>query len=236
MKKNFLLLILSLFANTVFSQIVHVDNKAQLDSVIFVAPDYITGTVFLKDGNQIKTLLNYNYHNQNILYIDSETKKVLKLNNLRDVALIEMNKRYFIPILGGLGELIACGDVCLVYLKKVNIETRKVSGYDGMGGSTSAVQAVRGSENTAGNYSGYGDEQTIYDGVISGQVKIILSEKFYLCKLGETKTIPLTKKNLLKMFPSAVDFINSYLDKNNPNLENFEHAKILIKLCNEQLK
>jgi hypothetical protein len=214
----------------------HADNKAQLDSMIFLAPGYAEGTVFLKDGSQVKTPLSYNYHNQNILYLDSETKKVLKIDNLQDIALIEINKRYFIPILGGLGELIACSSVCLVYFKKVNIETQKSGGYDGMGVSTSAIKAVRGSESRAGNYSGYGDEQTIYDGVISEQIKMILNEKFFLCKLGETKTISLTKKNLLKMFPSAVSFINSYFDKNNPDLENFEQVKILVTLCNEQVK
>jgi hypothetical protein len=116
----------------------------------------------------------------------------------------------------------------------MNIESKKMDSY-GTGGSTSAIQNVKGSENMAGNYSSYNGEM-IDDRIIGGPVNVVLYERFYLCRLGETKTIPLTKKNLVKMFPSAADFINSYFSEHRPNLEKFDQAKLIVTLCNEQVK
>ncbi|MDR0762931.1 MAG: hypothetical protein LBF01_00340 [Bacteroidales bacterium] len=243
------LFVLLSFTITTFAQ------TKGLDSIIFAFPDYTRGTVTLKDGSQVKTVLNYNYHNQNVLYKDAATGQELKLDNLKDIALIEVGKKYFIPVLTGLGELVVYDNICLVYSKKISIEAKKEGAY-GTAASTSSISNVSGLEGTgAAGGSRYGKGATsvgggtsnssvsganysaaINDKSFGSQTKIKTDERFFLCPLGETKVIPLTKKNLLKSFPSATAFINSYFDKNNPDLENLEQAKILVTLCNEHAK
>ncbi|MDR2556762.1 MAG: hypothetical protein LBC49_03510, partial [Bacteroidales bacterium] len=105
--KHFTTLLISLF----FVMASFAQTAQQKDSIVFAFPDFTRGTVVLKDGSQVKTSLNYNYLNQNVLYIDDKTGQELKLDNLKDVALIEIGKRYFVPVLMGLGELVVYDNI-----------------------------------------------------------------------------------------------------------------------------
>ncbi|MDR1973511.1 MAG: hypothetical protein LBQ31_02435 [Bacteroidales bacterium] len=225
------------------------------DSVIFAFPDLTRGTVVLKDGSKTKTLVNYNYYNQNFLYKDQTTGQILKLDNLKDVAYVEVGRRYFIPVLTGLGELIVYDDICLVYSKKVNVEAKKEGAY-GTASSTSSISNVSNIEGTNNSGSSQGTLGTsvssgiaspvagvnysasINDKLFGGQVKISLDERLFLSPNplieGKTKIIPLTKKNLLKIFPTKTALINSYFEEHNPDLENLDQAKILVIFCNEK--
>ena len=48
--------------------------------------------------------------------------------------------------------------------------------------------------------------------------------------MKDTKLVPLTRKNLLKMFPGAADFINRYLEEQKPALDDPEAMKNMVNL------
>ena len=48
--------------------------------------------------------------------------------------------------------------------------------------------------------------------------------------MKDTKLLPLTKKNLLKLFPGATDFITRYLEEQKPLLDDPEAMRIMVNL------
>ncbi len=239
--RKILFITLFSFSLTSLSPIFAQDMK--FDPLAYVFTDFVEGRITLKDGTQITTLLNYGYRWQDLLYYDKNTKQILQASNLQDILLIRVGNRYFIPVMSGVGELIVYGDVCLVYYKRLRMdEMNKSTSYGST--STAAIQNVAagrrpgetGSENSHLTHYIYDptnpEQKSLSDRVKAGELRIVTQEDFYLSVIGDTKVVPLTKKNLIKKFPEQASFIESYFAENKPNLQNKLDASRLVELLN----
>ncbi len=208
-------------------------TKRQQDSIIFAFPYCTAGTVYFKDGSITNAKLNYNYYDPQVLFRndkpDFPEDTLRRLDNLNNVQLITIGERMFVPVLSGLGEVILNNRIRLILNRKVNIEEKKTGAY-GTGGSTSSIRSVSGinSNGTAnGGYTGQTSFTNIeYDFASTSEISV--DNRLFLMK--DTKLVPLTKKNLLKLFPDATDFINRYLEEQKPALDDPEAMKIMVNL------
>lgn len=216
-------------------------TKQQQDSIIFAFPRCTPGTVYMKDGSIAKNRLNYNYYEPQVLFINdkptSPEDTLRRLDDLNSVMLIEIGDRAFVPVMGvSLGEIIWDNrNISLVMTKKVNIEEKKVGAY-GTGGSTSSIQSVSSFTGASGvsgsgNYTGKTTFTAVnYDFASNAE----LTTDIRLFLMQGTKLLPVSKKNLAKMFPKAADYIKKYIDEQKPDLENPEDVINLVNLANAQ--
>lgn len=210
-------------------------TKAQQDSILFAFPHTTKGSVYFKNGSVYNGYLNYNHHNPQVLYRNPEKERtspddtLRRLDNLADVVMIEIGNKRYVPTLSGIGEIILDNKVSLVLSRKVNIEEKRTGAY-GTGGSTSGNSRVSGFSNNGtgdGSYSGQTSFANVnYD--LPSTAEIHIDNRLFLMKDG--KVNPLTKKNLLKLFPGAADYIKRYLDEQKPDLDNVDQMRNFVNL------
>ncbi|MDE6494038.1 MAG: hypothetical protein K2L50_05645 [Bacteroidales bacterium] len=225
--------LLSLHVNAANGLVMGDLTKRQQDSIIFAFPYCMPGTVYFKDGSVSNAKLNYNYYDPQVLFRNDKPESpedtLRRLDNLSNVQLILIGERMFVPVLSGLGEVILNNRIRLILSRKVNIEEKKTGAY-GTGGSTSSIRSVSGINSNGTNSSGYTGQTSFasveYDFASTSELSI--DNRLFLMK--DTKLVPLTKKNLLKMFPGAADFINRYLEEQKPALDDPEAMKNMVNL------
>lgn len=240
-----ILLLAALASKPASAQITMGDlTKEQRDSIIFAFPSCTPGTVYMNDGSIAKVDLNYNYYEPQVLFRNEDPTSpedtLRRLDNMENVILIEIGDRSFVPVLGsGLGEIILNNQVqvSVVMTKKVNIEEKKTGAY-GTGGSTSSIRSVSSFTGTSGVTSGGSyTGQTSFTNVnydFASNAELTIDQRLFLMKDG--KVVPVSKKNLAKMFPKAASFIKQYIDEQKPDLENPEEVINLVNLANANNK
>lgn len=209
-------------------------SKQQQDSIMFAFPHCTKGTVYFNDGSVYNGKLNYNYYEPQVLFLNdkptSPEDTLRRLDNLSNVLLIQIGDRQFVPVLSGMGEIILNQKVSLVLSRKVNIEEKKTGAY-GTGGSTSSIRAVSGFSSNNGTASGSYSGQTTFTNVnydFATNSEISVDNRLFLLK--DRKVSPLTKKNLLKLFPSAAAYINRYMEEQKPDLDDVDQMRNFVNL------
>lgn len=213
-------------------------SKQQRDSIIFAFPACTSGTMYMQDGSIAKEKFNYNYYEPQLLFINREPTApedtLRRFDNLAAVSVVEIGDRTFVPVLGGLGEIIfndKANNVSLVISKKVNIEEKKTGAY-GTGGSTSSIRSVSSFTGASGvSSSGYTGQSNFTSVNYDFDSNAELSVDIRLFLLKGTKIIPVSKKNLAKMYPKAEDFIKKYFDEQKPDIENPQDVINLMNLA-----
>lgn len=209
-------------------------SKHQQDSIMFAFPHCTKGTVYFKDGSVYNGKLNYNYYEPQVLFRNDKPTApddtLRRLDNLSDVLLIQIGDKQFVPVLSGMGEIVLNQKISLVLSRKVNVEEKKTGAY-GTGGSTSSIRAVSGFSSNNGTASGSYSGQTTFTNVnydFANNAEISVDNRLFLLKDG--KVSPVTKKNLLKHFPAAADYINRYMEEQKPDLDDVEQMKNFVNL------
>lgn len=228
-------------------------EKRKQDSIILAFPEFIDGVVYFKNQTKNNAKLNYNHYKQELLFMGKDANNedaALKVDNMSEISFVVMDDRSFIPIGTALGEILVNDIVGLVLSKKVNVLEKKVGAY-GTGGSTASisnVQSIQGSGQSSGSAQGAmsspGQSATSYSGTnhsgsanqhtFSADVEFKNDERLFLMK--DLKVYPLTKKNLLKRFPKISDFIDQYIEENNPDFSDEEDMIKFVSICNGQAK
>lgn len=215
-------------------------SQAQQDSIIFAFPQATEGTLYYKDGSVAKSKFNYNFYEPQLLFWNDKPEfpedTLRRLNDLSNIVVAEIGDRTFVPALSGLGEMILSNRISLISCKKVNISEKKTGAY-GTGGSTSSIRNVSSFNSNGTTSSGTYTGQTTSSVVkyeFSSNSEISVAYTLFLLKDG--KTYPLTKKNLLKLFPKASGFISQYLEEQKPDLDNPQDMLNLVNLANANEK
>ncbi|MEG1572621.1 MAG: hypothetical protein RR190_00715 [Bacteroidales bacterium] len=199
-------------------------NQAQQDSLILAFPKFTAGTVIFENMSQAKADLNYNYYNQQVLFL--EKGEIKKMDNLKDVVMITVGKRIFIPVSPGLGEVLIDDEVCLIESRKINVQEVKTGAY-GSGGATASIsnlQGVNGS-NTSGS---------AYQHSFGTNASFFIDMRFFLMK--DMKTYIANKKNFLKCFSACSEFVEKYITDHKPDYTDASQMRTFVALCNAQLK
>ena len=194
-----------------------------LDSVKFIAADYIAGFVKFRDGSFARGPVNISTIEQRIYFINPDGE-VQVLANEDQVSHVFFGKRTFIKSRYGYVEQLATVEnVALGAVRRVTFLESKKTGAFGTNAETSSVTSVSSIFDSGNRYSLGVNQNTPY------LYKVIP----YLCKNG--KVLLSNKKNLLKCFPDKKDFLENYLNDHSVNFEKLEDMTALFEALQDSL-
>ena len=224
-------------------------TQEEQDSIVFVHPTFIEGTVLFLNGQRSQAEMNYNCYSQQLLFKQKNAKgetDILSVSNMPDILMVSIADKTFMPVGNSLAEVLVDDRVSLLSARKVSSTEKKTGGY-GTGGNTAAISNLTSFDGgTAVSQTGTADGGTTThatSGAGAGLDRsafgpnstLTVSTRLFLMK--DMKIIPLTKKNLLKAFPKSGAFIERYFELNKVDLANAEQMTALIGLClNEEKK
>lgn len=226
--KTFSCLFLLVWVNNSFSQdrgriLIKADQLASevlTPEKIYMYPEFSRGKIIFRDQTSTEALLNYNYANGEIEFIDlkKDTLAIAK-NQMLNIKRVEVNKDSFYYDNGYLQQVLeiplgklAKREILIVLTKK------KLGAYD-QPVSTVGVEAMT----TIRDYYGSNNGATLRireDVLLEYKTQFFFGDNYYSFS-------PANKKNLLKIFRSKKEMINNYLQQNNVDFRNMEHLKKL---------
>lgn len=206
------LLILSLYVTGL------VKVYAQKSSV-YLLPDFVQGTVLMKNGARTTAMLNYDATNRRMMF--RQGHELLILTNVESVDTIYLGKHKFVPRKNILFlECVPCENGTIY----VNWSLRKK--YQGQKGAYGQVSHAANIENINTNYwtnNGYCLETLdIYKTINDNEYWLKLNGKFINCK---------NKKTLMKLFPLHRTEIESYIKKKKIDFSKSEQMIELLNYC-----
>jgi hypothetical protein len=179
------------------------------DSMIYLYPRFLKGTVIFNNGKQIDARLNYNLIISKIQFINN-AKDTLAVTNPEDVKnfiagadTFLYNKVYYRILLRNSKITLSCHQYTKV------LEVRKEAGY-GLSSPTQAVDSyssIQASDNS-GTYKLRASAETLFS---------ICTD--YLFQTGVNEFVIATQKNVLKMFPGKSEGIKKYIKENDINFK-----------------
>lgn len=224
-------------------------TQEEQDSIVFVHPTFIQGTVLFRDGKRSQAEMNYNCFSQQLLFKQKNSKgetDILRVTNMPDILMVSIGDLTFVPVGNTLAEILIDDRVSLLSSRKV-INTEKKTGAYGTGGNTAAISNLTsfdaGSAVSQGATADGGTTSYATSGAGAGLDRssfgpnstLSVSTRLFLMK--DLKVIPASKKNLLKVFPKSKAFIEKYFEDNKVDLNNADQMTTLVGLClNEEKK
>ena len=194
------------------------ESQKMLDSVKYVVPDFVTGTIVFDNGEQYVGPINIYTLSQNIHY-KNEDGQVMELTNNMDVSSVYIKGRtYLNSRFGYLEVLEAYGDIFMGEVKSVNLIAQAKEGAMGTTSMTTSIQTI---DVIDGRHGGILD--------ITPDKKIPYSYKKipYVYKKGSFQKA--TKKFFLKNFGDKKGFIENYLQNNDVDFNNVDDVRKLFK-------
>lgn len=184
-------------------------SEAIPDSMIYLYPQFLKGSVIFNNGKQNDAVLNYNLILGKMQFIKN-AKDTLAITNPGDVRIFVagadtflFNKVYYRMLLITSKIMLACNQYTKV------LEVRREAGY-GLSNSTMAVDSytsVMATDNS-GLYKLKASAETLFS---------IRTEYFFTTGMNEF--IMATQKNLIKIFPDKADEIKKYVKEYDINFK-----------------
>ena len=189
-------------------------------SEIFLYPSFTTGKVFLKNGTEAETKLNYNRVVDEIHFIDPKGD-TLALDDEKSVKYIVINNDSFFYDQGYIrvfssGNLIKLG----IRQRWMMVDTRQFGGYN------SSNNSERLSSFASMRHGG-----RLYDLTVSQDMTLETVESYYFGDLYNNFVIA-GKANLLALFPKGQVPIKKYLKENKVNFGNRDDLDKLLQFLN----
>lgn len=190
-----------------------------LDSLQYLIPEFSKATIILNDGKVVESpKVNINVIDQNLYFVDNVGDTLLfGWNN--DVKTVLTDNRVFVKDKYLMESFFNVGEYDFVIERELKIDDNLKAANVGYGTSAPASSTSR----SITSYEG---------GILSmGRTSERLVDYVYTIRpliLNNSKRIPITKKNLLKILPDKKDQIEQYLNSNKVNLKNTEDVKKLI--------
>ena len=194
------------------------ESQKMLDSVKYVMPAFVTGTIVFDNGEQYAGPVNI-YTLTQCVHYKNEDGQVMELGNNMDVSSVYLKGRTFLNSRFGYLEVLeAYGDIFMGEVKSVNIIAEAKQGAMGTTSMTTSIQTV---DVIDGRHGGTLD--------ISPDKKTPYSYKKipYIYKKGSFQKA--SKKFFLKNFGEKKGFIENYLQNNDVDFNNVEDVRKLFK-------
>jgi hypothetical protein len=177
------------------------------DSMIYLYPQFLKGSVIFNNGTHNDVVLNYNLLISKIQFIKN-TKDTLAVTNPEDVKIFLAgedtfiyNKAYYRLLTGTTKIILACHQYTKI------IEARRQDGY-GAAPSTTAVDSYSSVLNT--------DNSRLYKLRTSAETSFSKCTDYYFTT-GVNDFVSATQKNLIKIFPGKADEIKKYVKESDLN-------------------
>jgi len=193
------------------------------ESGLYRLPAFTKGTVYFKDGNIGKELMNYNILSAQILYIDKRgdtlaiaAPEEIKKLDINGAIFYYNNKNY-------LEEIAATPAVSLVMQRNVSVHFEKIGAY----GNTDPSGSIT-SYNTY--VAGVGTGNAAYRLFVNEDAVVKKQELFYLLSKYNIQE-PASRRGFLAMFPKNRKNIESYLDNNKVNFNSTSDLLQLLSIA-----
>ncbi len=192
--------------------------NAQKTSV-FLFPDFIQGTVLMKNGARTTAALNYDAANRKMMFKQGED--LLILTNAEHVDTIYLNSRKFIPIKDILFLECISRESGVIYVNW--LLKNKLQGQKGAYGQITHAANIETINTSYWTNSGYNQESLdAYRMSNENEYWLKINGKYVRCK---------NKKTLLKLFPNYKLEIEEYIKANKIDFSNTEHMINLLNYC-----
>ena len=193
------------------------EEMSVVNSLRYVSPEYVEGSVQFKDGTRYPAMLNIDIYNSSTLFISPE-KDTLAVTNEKDIERVSLGSRMFFKTKNGYTEVLdMCGDVLLGCQRRLSIlEIEKVGAF-GMPTNSSSVQTI----------------STLYEGGNSFELSKYKNAKFKYEEIpviiSDGKNTPISDKTLKKYFPKKKESIDSYLSENKVDMKDANQVRALFR-------
>ncbi len=188
---------------------------------IFEYPQFISGRVFFKDGQNSGAKMNYNRLVNEVQFIDSkgDTLAVANENTIQFVA-IEKDTFYYD---GGFLKLLDGSKAVKLAVKQILKvgDKQKMGGYD-MATSTSAISS----------YKSFYDGRQFYNLSVREDIILLKVTQYYI---GDkyNNFVSANKKNVMKLFSKHQNVLQKYLKDNLIDFEKKEDLEKLVQFLNQ---
>ena len=194
------------------------ESQMMLDSVKYVMPEFVTGTIVFDNGEQYIGPINIFTVTQRI-HFKNENGEVMELTNNLDVSSVFIKGRTFLNSRYGYVEVYeAYGDIFMGEIRSVNIIAEAKEGAFGSKSQTTSIQTVNLMEKPNGGWMD-----------LSGGKKVPYSYKKipYVYKKGTFQKA--NKKFFLKNFAAKKGFIEDYTQSNDTDFDNVMDVRKLFR-------
>lgn len=211
------LLITFLFLATYFTD---TQIQAQNDTTHYVFPEFVAGSVKMKDGLTEVAMMDYNKLTEEMVFEKDGIK--LALDSLEAIDTVYIESRIFVPHEKVFYEVIVMGPVSLFIQHKCNLlSAGSPSGY----GGTSETGAARSISVLAKSGSAYKLKlPSEYHVTDATQFWIRRKGIFYKANSGP---------QIIKVFPDKSKEIKQFIKQNKLDLKNIYDLITLVVKCNE---
>ena len=185
----------------------------------YLFPEFINGTLKMKNGSTRDLLLNYNTITEKFVFNQNET--LFDLADTNPIDTIIIITRRFVPVNTFFLEVLVDSTVALFVQNRSDlIESGSPSGY----GSTSQTSSIK-------SYSSYASPGRMLNLELPSDYTVTTEEVFWIRK-GDEMTRFHNKRQLLKLFPEDGTEIDRFIKTNRLKTNNREDLIRIIQLCN----
>jgi len=201
-----------------------ITSYAQEDTVSasthFILPQFIKGSVSLKNGRTEEALLNYNMISEEMIF--ERDNKRLALENIKDIDTVYLDSKKFIPHENFFYEVLIKDTVSLFARHKLNVlQAGSPAGY----GGTTETGAAYSISHLAG--AGY-----LYKLHLPSEYHLTDASQ-YLITFRNSSFKVTSERQVLKLFPDISSKLKQYIVENKLNIRKQEDLVSLLKKCNE---
>ncbi|MBE0677616.1 MAG: hypothetical protein IH592_02515 [Bacteroidales bacterium] len=212
MKRIIWVLIFGLVFTSTYGQ----SKGVELSHYIF--PEFTTGTVLMKSGQEYKALLNYNSFTEEMIFDDKGKKLAIGKEDKERVDTIYIMNRKFFPLNNRFVEMIYRSEFELYAEHMCNV---KYPGKPAAYGGTSETTSVS-------TYSGILDGGIMYELKLPDGYTIKPFTNYWLKRDGELKKF-FNMRQLMKLFDDRKNLINDYVNSHTVDYDDQESLVQLIR-------
>ena len=218
---NTTLLIIFLFLVTYLTDTqAQVQNDTSLIATHYVFPDFVLGSVKMKDGLTESAIMNYNMLTQEMIF--EKDGVMLALDSLVAIDTVYIESRIFVPHENVFYEVLVRGPVSLFVQHKCNIlAAGNPSGY----GGTSETGASR-------SLSSLTNSGRAYKLTLPSEFHVTDGTKFWI-RRDNTFYKANNSAQIINIFPEKGIEIKQFIKQNKLDLKNTNDLVALVVKCNE---
>lgn len=188
-------------------------------SPVYLLPDFVQGTVLMKNGERTTAMLNYDATNQRMVF--KQEHELLILTNAELVDTIYLDNRKFFPIKKLLFlECVPCENGTIYINWSLQSKYLGQKGAYGQVSHSANIETINTSYWTNHSYNRMSPDIHRIDN--KNEYWLNLDGKFVNCK---------NKKTLLKLFPKHIAEIKEYMRKKKTNFSEVEQIVALLNYC-----
>jgi len=195
-------------------------DKSESVSPHYVLPDFVNGSVKMKNGKTIGAIVNYNKVSEEMIF-EKEGQR-LAMDNLQTIDTVFLGSRKFVPYEKVFHEVLVNDRISLSIQHKCNLlPAGKPAGYGGTS-ETSATSTI----------SVLVSSGMLYKLELPREYRVSDASQFWIIK----DKLPVRiagERQILKIFPEKLKELEEYIKQNKLNIRKQEDLIKLIGKCND---